>query len=68
MMEMHISLANSRINGFKKWSSDHPPSGNDDDNPGGATPIALVEPPAGRDALADLQQRPRIVPGVGGTI
>lgn len=33
----------SAKNGFTKWSLAHPP-GNDDDQPGGATPIALVDP------------------------
>lgn len=43
---MHISLTNSRANGSKQWSDANRPS-NDDDNPGGATPIAVTEPPAG---------------------
>jgi hypothetical protein len=40
---MYISLAESQANGFKKWWDAHQP-GNDDDNPGGATPIAITEP------------------------
>jgi hypothetical protein len=28
---MYISLAESRANGFRKWSDDHPPRSNDDD-------------------------------------
>jgi hypothetical protein len=67
MMEMDISLASSRMNGFKKWSDDHPASGNDDDNPGGATPIALVKPPSDRDVPRDLLHRPWGIPGVGGS-
>jgi len=50
---MHISLTNSRANGFKKWSDANRPS-NDDDNPGGATPIAVTEPPADdREAIEE---------------
>jgi hypothetical protein len=64
-MDMNISLASSRMNGFKKWSSDHPPSSNDDDNPGGATPIALVEPAS--DEPEDRPHRPWGIPGVGGS-
>lgn len=40
---MNISQTASAKNGFTKWSLAHPP-GNDDDQPGGATPIALVDP------------------------
>jgi hypothetical protein len=64
---MYISLASSRANGFIKWSQNHPPGSNDDDSPGGATPIALVEPPSDCDAPTDLPHRPWIVPGVGGS-
>jgi hypothetical protein len=42
---MHISLMSSQENGYKRWSDGRRP-GNDDDNPGGATPIAVTEPPA----------------------
>jgi hypothetical protein len=60
---MYISLAESQANGFKKWWDAHQP-GNDDDNPGGATPIAITEPPC------DVQEEPHcpwIVPGAGGS-
>ena len=64
---MHISLASSRLNGFKKWSNDHPRRSNDDDIPGGATPIAVLEPHSDGNAPEDPQQhRPWGVPGVGG--
>jgi hypothetical protein len=65
MTDMYISLADSRTNGFRNWSKDHPAS-NDDDNPGGATPIAIVETPADRGALEELRHRPWGIPGVGG--
>jgi len=37
---MYISLANSRAHGFLKWS-EALRHGNDDDEPGGATPAAI---------------------------
>ena len=64
-MDVYISLASSRMNSFKKWSVDRSPS-NDDDDPGGATPIALPKPHSDRDAPADLPHRPWVIPGVGG--
>jgi hypothetical protein len=36
-----ISLVNSRSNGFKKWSDRHLPGGNEANQPGGATSIAI---------------------------
>jgi hypothetical protein len=39
---MFISLSDSRSNGFKKWSDQHPHNGgNDDDQLGAANPIAV---------------------------
>jgi hypothetical protein len=64
---MHIFLASSRANGFSKWSRDHSPGSNDDDIPGGATPIALVETPLDPEAQESLSHRPWGVPGVGGS-
>ncbi|HZT89297.1 MAG TPA: hypothetical protein VFA12_15085 [Stellaceae bacterium] len=62
---MYISLADSRTRGFKKWSSAHRPD-NDDDSPGGATPIAIVEPTGDdRPAAEEQVHRPWLVPGVG---
>jgi hypothetical protein len=63
---MYISLTDSRTNGFKSWSSGHPAS-NDDDNPGGATPIAMAEPPSDREAPQEPPHRPWGIPGVGGS-
>jgi hypothetical protein len=34
----------SGANGFTKWSVGHPPNANDDDEPGGATPVAIAVP------------------------
>jgi hypothetical protein len=64
---MVISLASRDINGFRKWSRKHPPTSNDDDNPGGATPIALVAAPSDRDTMEDRRHRPWVIPGVGGS-
>lgn len=64
---MEVSLASSGVNDFEKWSIDHPPTSNDDDSPGGATPIALVVPSADRDPVNDIPHRPWVVPGVGGS-
>ena len=64
---MYISLANSRANGFMRWWDAHQP-GNDDDNPGGATPIAITEPPCDDlDAIQEQPHRPWIVPGASGS-
>ena len=64
---MYISLANSRANGFMKWWDAHQP-GNDADNPGGATPIAITEPPCDdRVVIEEQPYCPWIVPGAGGS-
>ena len=62
---MDVSPARSGINGFKKWPKDQLPSSNDDDQPGGATPIALNAPPSDREALEEVRYRPWVIPGVG---
>jgi hypothetical protein len=50
---MFISLSDSRSNGFKKWSDQHPHSdGNDDDQLWGTTPAAIAAPPIGGSASA----------------
>jgi hypothetical protein len=67
MMEMGVSLASSDINGFKKWSKDHLPSSNDNDRPGGATPLAIKASPSKPAASGEAQHRPWIIPGVGGS-
>ena len=62
---MYISLTNNLTRGFRKWSDGHRP-GNDDDGSGGATPIALAEPPCDdREAIKELPHQPWRVPGVG---
>jgi hypothetical protein len=67
MTAMYISLANSREDGFKKWWDAHQP-GNDDDTPGGATPIAITEPPCDDcDVIQEQPHYPWIVPGAGGS-
>ena len=67
---MYISLTDSCANEFKKCSDALEPD-NDNDNPGGATPIAVTEPPRDEhEAVQDIQDephRPWIVPGAGGS-
>jgi hypothetical protein len=66
IMAMYISLTNGRTHGWKKWSDVHPPGNDDDDNSGGATPIALTEPPCDdREAIREPPHQPWLVPGVG---
>jgi hypothetical protein len=61
---MYISLAN-HIRDLQGWPVAHRP-GNDDDDSGGATPIAVAEPPTDdRDAMEESPHRPWLVPGVG---
>ena len=42
---MNISQKESAASGFKRWSTAHAAPINDDDLPGGATPIALTAAP-----------------------
>ena len=63
---MYISLTNSRPVGFRKWSEAHRADNDDDDNPGGAKPVALTEPSLDPDAPGELPHRPWGIPGVGG--
>jgi hypothetical protein len=62
---MYISLADSRARGFLKWSEALRP-GNDDNEPGGATPIAIgVSPGDDSEAIKEPPHQPWQVPGVG---
>jgi hypothetical protein len=64
---MYISLTSSQTAGFKKWSDRFQPS-NDDDTPGGATPIAVIQPSRdGGEPRGETMHRPWLVPGVGGS-
>ena len=62
-----IFLNASRANGFKKCFITHLPSGNDDNNLGGATPIAMAVPALDEPIMAPPEQphRPWLVPGWG---
>jgi hypothetical protein len=64
---MTTSQVTNLANGFRKWSAAHPPAGNDDDHPGGATPIALAAPELDDPLIAPPEQphRPWLVPGTG---
>ena len=53
---MRISLADGRANGFSKWSIAHQPGSNDDDQPGGATPIAITAPDLDDPIMAPPEQ------------
>jgi hypothetical protein len=50
---VYISVAYSRTHGLLTWwEADEP--GNDNDEPGGATPIAITEPPGdGREPIKE---------------
>jgi hypothetical protein len=58
---MHISLANSD---FNKSSKQHRSSNDNDDNTGGATPIAIREP-SSYEEEQKAPHRPWSIPGVG---
>jgi hypothetical protein len=58
---MRISLTN---NGFDKWSKDYRSSNDNDDNSGGATPIAIREPSSYEEGQ-EPPHRAWIIPGVG---
>lgn len=64
-----IFLNASGAGGFKNWSIAHPPSCNDDDDdhPGGATPIALAVPVVDELIMVPPEHphRPWLVPGRG---
>jgi hypothetical protein len=65
--QMHISLPDNRVNGFTKWSLARLQGSNDDDQPGGATPIAITATDRDDPIIAPPEQapRPRLVRGVG---
>ena len=61
---MHIAPTNNR--GFKTWSKDHRATNDNDDNSGGATPIAVRKPSSAEEGLEEVVHRPWRIPGVGG--
>jgi hypothetical protein len=63
-----ILLNSSGANDFTKWSIARPPNANDDDEPGGATPIAIAVPALDDEpiiAVPEQPDRPWLVPTVG---
>jgi hypothetical protein len=62
-----MSLPESRANRFTKWSIAYRLGSNDDDQPGGAAPIAITAPDLDDPIIASPEQphRPWLVPGVG---
>ena len=62
---MYISIAYSRAHGFLKWCEACRP-GNDADEPDGAAPVAVTEPPCDdHEAQEERPHLPWLVPGVG---
>jgi hypothetical protein len=60
---MRISLTDS---GFNKGPKDHRSSNDNDDDAGGATPIAIREPFSDGVGPEEAAHRPWRIPGVGG--
>jgi hypothetical protein len=58
---MYISLTSR---GFNKSSKDHRPNNDNDDNTGGATPIA-IRAPSSYEEEQEATHRPWSIPGVG---
>ena len=66
---MYIFPRNSHTNDFKKWSDTHQPGNDDDNNSGGATPIAIAEPLRDEvEATREPPHRPWLAAGGGGSI
>jgi hypothetical protein len=64
MTEMFISLMTNR--GSKNCSKNHRSTNDNDDNSGGATPIAVRKPTSAEEGLEEVVHRPWRIPGVGG--
>jgi hypothetical protein len=67
---MKNSQAPSLAISFRKSYVAHPPASNDNDHPGGATPIALTASEVDDRVIAFVEQayRPWLVPGVVATL
>jgi hypothetical protein len=62
---MYISVASNRTHGPLKWWQAYQP-GNDNDEPGGATPIAITEPPSDdREPIKEPPHQLWLSPGRG---
>ena len=55
---MTIFLNASGANGSTKWSIAHPPNGNDDDEPGGTTPMAIAVPAFDDEPIIAVSEQP----------
>jgi hypothetical protein len=55
---MTIFMNASGANGFTKWSIAHPPNANDDDEPGGATPMAIAVPALDDEPIIAVPEQP----------
>ncbi len=68
---MYISLAESRANGFRKWSDAHPPHSNDDDGEvarDDAIAIADLDIDYAVMTAPEQMHGPWRVPGVGNAL
>jgi hypothetical protein len=55
---MTIFLNANGVDGFTKWSIAHPPNGNDDDEPGGTTPMAIAVPAFDDEPIIAVSEQP----------
>lgn len=68
---MTIFLNARSANGLTKWSIARPPNANDDDEPRGATPMAIAVPAFDDEPIIAVSERPDrpwlawLMPGVG---
>jgi hypothetical protein len=53
---MFISYQLSAAEGFKRWSARQTKFSNDNDQPGGSTPMAVADPPTRRKLGANPEQ------------
>jgi hypothetical protein len=53
-----VFLNASGANGFTKWSIARPPNANDDDEPGGATPMAIAVPALDDEPIIAVPEQP----------
>jgi hypothetical protein len=53
-----IYLNSSGANGFTKWSIAHPANANDNNEPGGATPMAIAIPALDDEPIIAVPEHP----------
>jgi len=62
---MTIFLNARGANGFTKWSIAQLPNANDDDEPGGATPMAIAVPAFDDEPIIAVSEQPEFSVSVG---